>query len=87
MWVSYALPWESVSSALPLLALVCTKQGVNFLFVLIDYCLIHWVIENSVSVLPLSNVVGDAVVGEERQVKLGRSIYPGTVVAIGMLEE
>ena len=48
-----------------------------------SYCLILWLDERSVTVVPESVVLGYVALGKECQVKLGHKKYTGQILAVG----
>ena len=48
-----------------------------------DFVLVYWVREGSVSVLELDKLTGDTSVGSDSQVKLGRTLHPVKIAAVG----
>ena len=44
----------------------------------------HWPEEDSVSILQISSIIGGSDVGDNIHVKIGRSRYPGKILAVGM---
>ena len=49
-----------------------------------DFVLVFWLKESSVSVLEAGKVTGDATIGSESQVKLGRTFHPVKIAAVGV---
>ena len=48
----------------------------------LDFLLVYWMREGSVSVLSIDKVCGNTVVGLESQVKLGRTFHPVKIAAV-----
>ena len=54
-------------------------------FFLAQFALIFWEEEDSASVVKEKDILGDLVVGESSDVKIGKKVYKGKVSAIGSL--
>ena len=50
-----------------------------------DYALVHWPIEDSVSVVALSKFAQPPIVGKESRIRVGRQFFDGKTIGIGML--
>ena len=68
------LPPIAVSAAQLCMTACVLVTGSEFLLVL-------WVDEGSVSVIPSAKIVGDAAVGSQSQVRLGRTLYNVKIAA------
>ena len=49
-----------------------------------DKVLVHWPEEECVSVVTISSIIGSPVVGKTGQIQVGKKIYEGTIIKIGM---
>ena len=50
----------------------------------IEFCLVSWPEEGTVSIVPRSRLIGGAVVGDTCSLKVRSRTHTGKIVAIGM---